>query len=135
MAERFTKKLNGKYVIEFSNENEIGTAINFDGSVNISWNFGKPIDKLGKLEDVLEKYGIESVEELDTMLNGTYQNIENAKEWLSKIYLQDRDTWKKACELACEELWERNETICDYSDPNYICNYFYQQAKEGKDVL
>ena len=30
---------------------------------------GNAIDKLGKLEDVLEKYGIESVEELDNVLN------------------------------------------------------------------
>lgn len=33
--------------------------------------FNNLFDKLSKLEDVLEKYGIESVEELDKMLGNT----------------------------------------------------------------
>lgn len=68
------------------------------------------IHKLGLLEDILEKYGIESVEELDKKL-------------------ADSDTWQKACELACER-----EDDCYVYDNIHRAYEFYQQAKtEGND--
>lgn len=88
------------------------------------------IYKLGLLEDILEKHGIESVEELESILiNGLamldIQKINILKEMELKA---DRDTWKRACELACEEI------DCEYmygvNKENYS-QYFYQQAKNG----
>ncbi len=74
--------------------------------------------KLGKLEDILEKYGIESVEELDNKL-------------------ADGITWQKACELACDILMPKSEIkTIQLNDDNQIINskeaidYFYQQAKQ-----
>ena len=81
----------------------------------------------------MEKYGVESVEELENIIiNGLamldIQKINILKEMELKT---DRDTWKKACELACEEI------DCEYmygiNKENYS-QYFYQQAKtEGND--
>lgn len=90
--------------------------------------------KLGELEDILEKYGIESFELLEhiikkgKVINSVIEDF--AKEEYDKMK-QDRDTWKKACELACEEI------DCEYmygiNKKNYS-QYFYQQAKtEGND--
>lgn len=95
------------------------------------------IYKLGLLEDIMEKYGIESVEELDEKLANfdnfmkgnkfeTIEDLQNAlngkfievfdeknKIWQDMVKNltkteQDRDTWKMACELACKELEKRN---------------------------
>lgn len=97
--------------------------------------------KLGELEDMLEKYGIESVEELESILiNGLamldIQKINIIKEMELKT---DRDTWKRACELACETLKQvmgkplwigGNIPTPEVKDSDY----FYQQAKtEGND--
>ena len=67
------------------------------------------VDKLAKLEDILEKYGIESVEELEKKL-------------------ADSDTWQKACELACER-----EDDCYVYDNIHRAYEFYQQAKKESE--
>ena len=96
------------------------------------------ITRLGKFEDILEKYGIESFELLEHIIKkGKVINaiIEDfAKEEYDKIK-QDRDTWKRACELACEDL-----QFYDYGNEKtedgiiMKVDYFYQQAKtEGND--
>lgn len=97
--------------------------------------------KLGKLEDILEKYNIDSVEELEKLLddNKYAQNVivkqlvepQNAK--------TDRNTWKRACELACDTLKQvmgkplwigGNIPTPEVKDSEY----FYQQAKmEGNN--
>ena len=89
--------------------------------------------KLGKLEDIMEKYGIESVEELGYLLEVFKKmrkqygklNQENCKN------KQDRDTWKRACELACEDISTvkiiTNENMAESDD---LPNYFYQQIKK-----
>ncbi len=119
-------------------------------------------NKLGKLEDILEKYGIWGVEELEELLddNKYAQNVvvkqlvelQNAK--------TDRDTWKRACELACREAplhcpnppeyynaqdeygsdepYYIQEGACEFSDDAERClecqiNYFYQQAKKERN--
>lgn len=101
--------------------------------------------KLGELEDVMEKYGIESVEELDKKIGYYIDKIdlEAENDYLKKAIekqnvvtqsiSKDRDTWQKACELM-------GKTIQNvYPEPFYrftedIPNYFYQQAKkEGND--
>ena len=86
--------------------------------------------KLQGLEDILEKYGIESVEELSDALEFA-KVIENIlseygikdNEELDKK-LADGDTWKKACELACER-----EDDCYVYDNIHRAYEFYQQAK------
>lgn len=70
----------------------------------------KAIDKLGKLEDIMEKYHCNDIEELDKKLT-------------------DADTWKRACELACER-----EDDCYVYDNIHRAYEFYQQAKkEGEN--
>ena len=65
--------------------------------------------KLSKLEDIMEKYHCNDIEELDKKL-------------------ADRDTWQKAYKLACAFLAGiTQDNVCDYED------YFYQQAK-NKDL-
>ena len=78
-------------------------------------------NKLGKLEDILEKYGLE-VEELDERIyNGAFNYIDKLKAET------DRDTWKRACELACER-----EDDCYVYDNIHRAYEFYQQAKKGR---
>ena len=105
--------------------------------------------KLGELEDMLEKYGIESVEELDKKIGRYIDKIdlEAENDYLKKaiekqnIVIQsiskDRDTWKRACELACDILMPKSEIkTIQLNDDNQIINskeaidYFYQQAKQ-----
>ena len=94
----------------------------------------KAIDKLGKLEDIMEKYDIESFELLEhiikkgKVINSVIEDF--AKEEYDKIK-QDRDAWKKACELIGKELdmyATKEDNNCSTAD------YFYQQAKkEGEN--
>ena len=95
------------------------------------------ITKLGQLEDILEKYGVESVELLEhiikkgIVINSTIEDF--AKEEYDKMK-QDRNTWKRACELACEDISTvkiiTNENMAESDD---LPNYFYQQAKKEGD--
>ena len=89
-------------------------------------------DKLAELEDIMEKYGIENVEELDKTFEYVNKIINAYKTGSWKKEKQeleiDRDTWQKACELACEFLSGiTQDNVCDYED------YFYQQAKKGRN--
>lgn len=105
MAERLTEKhSNGSYT----------------GKGNDLWDI---LTKLGRLEDILEKYDLE-VEELDERIyNGAFNYIDKLKAET------DRDTWKRACELACER-----EDDCYVYDNIHRAYEFYQQAKtEGND--
>ena len=117
--------------------------------------FDTVVDKLGKLEDVLEEFNISRIDELHEYL---CWEQEQRKE-LDKIYnvwekygckilqevddlLQDgcdakcilkecdkaetdRDTWKRACELACK-WFKQTGFIGDQTK----VDYFYQQAKK-----
>lgn len=132
----------------------------YTGKGNDLWDI---LTKLGKLEDILEKYGIESVEELSKIfsyLSGRFINsvyslkhkfdsyedrikcLANKKgQYYEELYetKQDRDTWKRACELASETLKQvmgkplwigGNIPTPEVKDTDY----FYQQAKtEGND--
>lgn len=134
--------------------------------------FGDVVDledlcyKLACLEDILEKYGIESVEELDKKLanfdsfmkGNKFETIEDLQNALNGKFIEvfdeknkiwqdmvknltktekDRDTWQKACELACDILMPKSEIkTIQLNDDNQIINskeaidYFYQQAKQ-----
>lgn len=92
--------------------------------------------ELDKIYAILEKYGT-NVNELD---NALFQRIVSIDNPFVKGYVQakidavtraeqDRDTWKRACELACER-----EDDCYVYDNIHRAYEFYQQAKkEGND--
>ena len=89
------------------------------------------IHKLCLFEDIMEKYGIESVELLEhiikkgIVINSTIEDF--AKEEYDKMK-QDRYTWQKACELACDVILRFTDGCPCKAD------YFYQQAKkEGEN--
>lgn len=158
MAERLTKKINKT----IQNKYSLGSYLYYDFAEIDDTN--KLLNKLGKLEDILEKYGIESVEELECFLDdysknqGRYFAICEEMDDLKK----DRDTWQKACELACREAplhcpnppeyynaqdeygsdepYYIQESACEFSDDAERClecqiNYFYQQAKKEGDSI
>ena len=118
MAERLTKK--DKPILKNQLED------------NMSVNESTAIKRLWQYENIMEKYGIESVELLEhiikkgMVINSVIEDF--AKEEYDKIK-QDRDTWKRACELACER-----EDDCYVYDNIHRAYEFYQQAKkEGDD--
>lgn len=113
--------------------------------------------KLQNLEDIMVKYGIESVEELDKKLadftnfmkGNKFETIEDLQNALNGKFIEvfdeknkiwqdmvknltktekDRDTWQKACEMACER-----EDDCYVYDNIHRAYEFYQQAKKEKD--
>lgn len=148
MAERLTR--NNKFSIY--NQNNLETMY----------------DKLAEIEDTMEEYGIESVEKLSNALEyakvigeilceyGINDN-ENL-EWFLDDYSknqgrdfaiceerdtlrQDRDTWKRACELACKRICYMLDQEMQYhkhekfNSKEYLkteIDYFYQQAKKAK---
>lgn len=99
--------------------------------------------KLQGLEDIMEKYDIEDLEQLEIMLFCLSSETKFQLKQLQKLYkkyniksveelekkLADSDTWQKACELACER-----EDDCYVYDNIHRAYEFYQQAKtEGND--
>ena len=127
MAERLTKK--DKPILKNQMED------------NMSVNKNTAIKRLWQYENVMEKYGIESVEELDKKIGYYIDKIdlEAENDYLKKAIekqnvvtqsiSKDRDTWQKACELACER-----EDDCYVYDNIHRAYEFYQQAKkEGND--
>ena len=150
MAERLTKK--DKPILKNQLED------------NMSVNENTAIKRLWQYENIMEKYNIESIELLEHIIKkGMVINpiIDDfAKEKYDKIK-QDRDTWHKACELACgeaplhcpnppeyynaqdeygsDEPYYIQVSACEFSDDAERClecqiNYFYQQAKkEGEN--
>lgn len=153
MAERLTECIdshlldNGEIVKEYGLNNNI--KFNQFSAMDIP---NAVYDKLGKLEDIFGKYGIESVEELEKRLQNLFEltcGRKNGKTIARKIILfdkmkQDRDTWQKACELACRHIAEVEWLSCPETDDisesedeiktltNQSLNFFYQQAKKEK---
>lgn len=158
MAERLTKKISKT----IQNKYSLGSYLYYDFAEIDDTN--KLLNKLGQFEDILEKYGIEGMEELDEKLANfdnfmkgnkfeTIEDLQNAlngkfievfdeknKIWQDMVKNltkteQDRNTWKRACALACEKLgkyhFAQDEKTRDTID---LSTYFYQQAKtEGND--
>ena len=105
--------------------------------------------KLQYLEDIMEKYGIEDLEQYVEEKRKQDKELRDNIQKLHTIINStgyDRDTWKRACELACRHIAEVEWLSCPETDDkseseNEIktltkqsLNYFYQQAKkEGND--
>ena len=129
MAERLTKKISKPIQDKYS----LGNYLYYDFAEIDDTN--KPLNKLGKLEDILEKYGVD-MQNLDYILEDYSKNqgrdfaICEERDTLR----QERDTWQKACELASETLKQvmgkplwigGNIPAPEVKDTEY----FYQQAK------
>ena len=136
MAERLTKKI----VKTIQDKYSLGNYLYYDFAEIDDTN--KLLNKLGKLEDIMDKYGIESVEELDKKIGYYIDKIdlEAENDYLKKAIekqnivtqsiSKDRDTWKRACELACER-----EDDCYVYDNIHRAYEFYQQAKKEGDSI
>ena len=151
MAERLTKKINKTIQDKYS----LGSYLYYDFAEIDDTN--KLLNKLGQFEDILEKYGIEGMEELDEKLanfdnfmkGNKFETIEDLQNALNGKFIevfdekntiwqdmvknltkteQDRDTWKRACELACER-----EDDCYVYDNIHRAYEFYQQAKTKRE--
>lgn len=118
---------------------EIGLFIDEPIYIIKKWKKSEAINKLAQLEDILEKYGVD-IQNLDYILNDYSKNqgrdfaICEEMDDLKK----DRDTWKRACELASETLKQvmgkplwigGNIPTPEVKDSDY----FYQQAKKEQD--
>ena len=140
MAERLTECIdshlldNGEMVKEYSLNSKI--KLNHFSCMDIP---NAVYDKLGELEDILEKYGVESLDTLEHIIKKGKVIIAVAENVSIYEEIQkDRNTWKRACELMGKKLLE---LYCsDYCGNNKDCNnckfkditspqYFYQQAK------
>ena len=122
MAERLTDK---HTVSVYNNSNsEIYLGKNKEAT--------KYIYKLAQLEDIMDKYGIEDLEQYVEEKRKQDKELRDNIQQLHTIINStgyDRDTWKKACELACER-----EDDCYVYDNIHRAYEFYQQAKkEGND--
>ena len=135
MAERLTEYFECGAYTEKQNIVDVSDKVKFfdNGCV-----MGKVIDKLAHLEDIMERLGINFVEDLEDEIKSLRVD--------KYIYKQYRDTWKRACELACEHIAEVEWFSCPETDSinesedeiktlaKQSLNYFYQQAKkEGND--
>lgn len=83
--------------------------------------------QLKQLQKLYKKYKIKNVEELEKELSISrllHQTIAELSKMVTKVE-KDRDTWKKACELACER-----EDDCYVYDNIHRAYEFYQQAKQ-----
>lgn len=152
MAERLTEK-NKISCFEYDLANFEHKVKEFN-DYDAFYAYNMAVRKLGKLEDILEKYGID-VEELNQMLEWLFtlsgQDADDMKfiardrKLIHQQYCDikiDRDTWKRACELACRHIaeveWLSGPETDDISESeNEIkiltkqsLNYFCQQAKQ-----
>ena len=136
MAERLTR--NNKFSIY--NQNNLETMY----------------DKLAEIEDTMEEYGIENVEELSNALefakviektlseygikdNEELEELLDDNKYAQNVVVKqlvelqnaknEENTWKRACELACDDLGLYE----DVTTTQLKMKCYYQQAKKGND--
>lgn len=136
MAERLTDKTNHKAINRCSDYSSC-----YSCRREICY-IDELCEKLGELEDIMDKYGIEDLEQYVEEKRKQDKELRDNIQQLHTIINStgyDRDTWKKACELASETLKQvmgkplwigGNIPTPEVKDSDY----FYQQAKkEGND--
>ena len=119
MAERLTKKITKTIQDKYS----LGQYLYYDFAEIDDTN--KLLNKLGELEDILEKYGI-GIQKLDYILEDYSKNQGRCFAVCEErdTLRQERDVWKRACELACDVILRFTDGCPCKAD------YFYQQAKK-----
>ena len=141
MAERLTEFNKTGWVLKLGEpQNE------FEARQQLMSKFKLACEKLGKIEDLLEKYGIESLDTLEHIIKKGKVIIAVADNVSIYEEIQkDRDTWKRACELACDAMTKLggddccgcrlNKEMCKICENKKgLIDYFYQQAKkEGEN--
>lgn len=148
MAERLTNTLEETPTLGFGLKFCSDRNCNSDEDCCNCYAFNQTINKLRQLEDIMEKYGIESVEELDDLIANYRTSPILTEEMIKEIAVNEQrkviqsmikeitekecnqlytelNTWKKACELACER-----EDDCYVYDNIHRAYEFYQQAKK-----
>ena len=132
MAERLTECIdshlldNGEMVKEYSLNSKI--KLNHFSAMDVP---NAVYDKLGELEDIMEKYDIESLDTLEHIIKKgkvIFAIADNVSNIAHEELEADRDTWKRACELACER-----EDDCYVYDNIHRAYEFYQQAKKEQN--
>lgn len=129
------KRLTDKRVHYTNLENVMDSNViaNFDDGHNYELNncaVAAMLNKLKDIEDILENYHIESVEELDETLednthaNGAFAKLLNQAQDLER----DRETWKRACELVC--MRDVNRFRGHFNSYEFTPSYFYAQAQK-----
>ena len=111
---RLTEKQNGEYILPYVGENLLSISTSRNTTMigdfkwvttpNVTFLSGKFINKLGELEDVLEKYSIETTKELDGVLKPLIDNGE-LENWKSTIF------WKTQTEKLKQELAELKQKV------------------------
>lgn len=90
--------------------------------------FEKVFNKLAQIEDILEKYNINSIKKLDYIL---YDN-QYSKEAFNKLHAScqqvetEKETWKTALKIALKE----SGTWWKYDDKTNAMRLYYLKAKE-----
>lgn len=121
MAERLTNTLEETPTKGFGLKFCSDRNCNSDEDCCNCYAFNQTINKLRQLEDIMERLGINFIEDLEDEVRSLKVD--------KYIYKKDRDTWKRACELACK-WFKQTGFIGDQTK----VDYFYQQAKkEGND--
>lgn len=133
MSERLTEYFECGAYTEKKNIVDVSDKIKFfdNGCV-----MGKAIDKLARVEDIMERLGINFIEDLEDEINSLRID--------KYVYKKARDNWKKTCEFLsnkyAEEYFDgRDIEHCFNADKRdkFVkekIEYFYQQAKkEGND--
>lgn len=136
MAERLTERDNieNKRYIFNSEENVICvTNKRLDNCFTIAYCWGKPIDKLAKFEDIMEKYGIESVEELDEKLKNSILPKFKISSIVYSIAFKEIEkvqviAYLDRCIILCRNLKTRElHTI--------HCDYLFETEQEANNAL
>lgn len=100
------------------------------------------VHRLADIEDIMEKYGIDSVEDLEDTIKNVERLLLKATQCerlnkQSEKVSQDRDIWQKACKMACRDALQVIQS--DYMDvnPNELseaankeAQNYYLKAKE-----
>lgn len=130
MAERLTKHNETGWVLKLDNPQN-----DFEARQQLMSKFKLACKKLGQLEDIMERLGINFVEDLEDEIKSLRVD--------KYVYKKDRDTWKKTCEFLANEYAEeyfdgRDIEHCFNADKRdkFVkekIEYFYQQAKKESE--
>ena len=123
MAGRLTEKDKYGNNAIFQNKDKFTIAKDKNNDIRV---YGKAIDKLAQLEDIMEEYNCKDVEDLQkefSMNKLLHETIAELSKMVTKAE-NDRDAWKRACELACDVILRFTDGCPCKAD------YFYQQAKK-----